>query len=112
MVPGVGDGTNLCDDWIPDARNLYEAAEATAVVLVEGLRQPGRHPRRRRRVHRVQRGPDRGRNLPDRVRVVALARPDQTLAVIAHSFGSIVTGAALADCGLQCTDVVVAGARA
>ena len=35
--------------------------------------------------------------------------PDQTLTVVAHSFGSIVTGAALADCGLQCTDVVVAG---
>jgi hypothetical protein len=28
---------------------------------------------------------------------------------VAHSFGSIVTGAALADCGLHCTDVVVAG---
>ena len=29
--------------------------------------------------------------------------------MVAHSFGSIVTGAALADCGLQVTDVVVAG---
>ncbi|HEX3333463.1 MAG TPA: alpha/beta hydrolase, partial [Acidimicrobiales bacterium] len=36
-------------------------------------------------------------------------RDDQSLTVVAHSFGSIVTGAALADCGLQCTDVVVAG---
>ena len=22
VVPGVGDGTNLCEDWIPGARNL------------------------------------------------------------------------------------------
>src|SRR6202035_4651148 len=26
VVPGVGDGTNLCADWIPGARNLYVAA--------------------------------------------------------------------------------------
>jgi hypothetical protein len=35
--------------------------------------------------------------------------PEQSLTVIAHSFGSIVTGAALADAGLVVTDVVVAG---
>ena len=35
--------------------------------------------------------------------------PEQTLTVIAHSFGSIVVGAALADAGLEVTDVVVAG---
>ena len=35
--------------------------------------------------------------------------PEQSLTVIAHSFGSIVVGAALADAGLEVTDVVVAG---
>ena len=44
-----------------------------------------------------------------RVRPVAVprARPDVT--VVAHSFGSMVTGAALAHHGLECTEVVVAG---
>ena len=36
-------------------------------------------------------------------------RPDQSLTIVAHSFGSIVTGAALAHYGLECTNVVVAG---
>ena len=41
VVPGVGDGTNLCEDWIPDARNLYEAArDDTAVVLWKGYDNP------------------------------------------------------------------------
>src|ERR1700733_46780 len=40
VVPGVGDGTNLSDDWIPDARNLYEAAEDTDVVLWKGYDNP------------------------------------------------------------------------
>src|ERR1700733_3945783 len=35
--------------------------------------------------------------------------PSQTLTVVAHSFGSIVVGAALAEAGLHVTDVVVAG---
>ena len=34
---------------------------------------------------------------------------EQSLTVVAHSFGSVVTGTALADYGLRCTDVVVAG---
>ena len=40
FVPGVGDGTNLCDDWIPEARNLFEAAPSTAVVLWKGYDNP------------------------------------------------------------------------
>ena len=35
--------------------------------------------------------------------------PEQTVTLVAHSFGSIVVGAALADAGLEVTDVVVAG---
>jgi pimeloyl-ACP methyl ester carboxylesterase len=109
MVPGVGDGTNLCDDWIPDARNLYEEAEATAVALWKGYDNPVD-------VLAAAEGSIEcnedliaaGSDLTAFVSSLPL-RPDQTLAVVAHSFGSIVTGAALADCGLQCTDVVVAG---
>jgi hypothetical protein len=109
MVPGVGDGSNLCDDWIPDARNLYDGTESTAVVLWKGYDNPVD-------ILAAAEGSitcsedlvAAGRDLTAFVASLAL-RPDQTLAVVAHSFGSIVTGAALADCGLECTDVVVAG---
>ena len=40
VVPGVGDGTNMCDDWIPGAMNLYAAAPDTAVVLWKGYDNP------------------------------------------------------------------------
>ncbi len=73
VVPGVGDGTNLCDDWIPDAMNLYEASTVDRRRPVEGLRQPGRRPGRGGGIDRVQRGPGDGRPRPDRVR--RLARP-------------------------------------
>ena len=109
MVPGVGDGSNLCDDWIPDARNLYDGAEHTAVVLWKGYDNPVD-------ILAAAEGSiacnedliAAGSDLTAFVASLSL-RPDQTLAVLAHSFGSMVTGAALADCGLQCTDVVVAG---
>src|SRR6185437_16208577 len=40
IVPGVGDGTNMCADWIPGARHLFEADESTAVVLWKGYDNP------------------------------------------------------------------------
>ncbi len=109
VVPGVGDEANLRTDWLPSARNLFEAAEATAVILWKGYDNP-----------------------PDLLAAAVLSiecdlkvltaaaelttfvaslplRPDQTVTVVAHSFGTTVTGAALADHGLSCTDVVVVG---
>ncbi len=75
FVPGVGDGTNLCDDWIPEARNLFEAAPSTAVVLWKGYDNPADIARRRHRHHRMQRGPVDGSARSHRVRRVARARP-------------------------------------
>src|ERR1700684_1860137 len=40
IVPGVGDGTNLCEDWIPGGRNVYVAAASPAVVLWKGYDNP------------------------------------------------------------------------
>ena len=37
FVPGVGDSANLCDDWIPEAKTLFEEAESTSRRAVEGL---------------------------------------------------------------------------
>ncbi len=109
VVPGVGDGTNLCDDWIPAAWNLYQGDPSTAVVLWKGYDNPPD----------VLEGAAASIECDDDL-VTAAADltafidwlaldPEQTLTVVAHSFGSIVTGAALAHCDLQVTDVVVAG---
>ena len=109
VVPGVGDGTNLCQDWIPDAINLYEASASTAVVLWKGYDNP---------VDVLAAAADSiecsddlataAYDLTEFITTLAL-EPGQSLTVIAHSFGSIVLGAALADAGLEVTDVVVAG---
>jgi pimeloyl-ACP methyl ester carboxylesterase len=109
MVPGVGDGTNLCNDWLPEARNLYEAAESTAVVLWKGYDNPADIlAAAAGSIECSEELLTAASDLTAFVGALSL-RPDQSLAVVAHSYGSIVTGAALADCGLQCTDVVVAG---
>jgi len=108
-VPGVGDGTNLCDDWIPEARTVYDAAESTAVVLWKGYDNPA--DILAAAAGSIECNEDLIMAASDLTAFVASLslRPDQSLTLIAHSFGSIVTGAALADCGLECTDVVVAG---
>ena len=109
MVPGVGDGADLCDEWVPGAINLYDASPETAVILWKGYDNP----------------PDvmaaaEESIVCDQDLVMAASElttfvdslelePGQSLTVVAHSFGSVVLGAALADCGLEVTDVVVAG---
>src|SRR5580700_3040814 len=109
VVPGVGDGTNLCSDWIPGARHLFEAAESTTVVLWKGYDNP---------VDLLAAAAG-SIECSDVVVTAALdltefvgslpIGPEHSVTIVAHSFGSVVTGAALADCGLRCTDVVVAG---
>ena len=109
FVPGVGDGTNLCDDWIPGARSLYEEATSTAVVLWKGYDNPA--DVLAAAAGSIECNEDlttAAHDLTDFVATLSL-EPEQSLTLIAHSFGSIVTGAALADAGLQVTDVVVAG---
>jgi pimeloyl-ACP methyl ester carboxylesterase len=109
VVPGVGDGTNLCSDWIPGARHLFEAAESTTVVLWKGYDNP---------VDLLAAAAGSiecsdvlvtaAMDLTEFVASLPIG-PEHTVTIVAHSFGSVVTGAALADCGLHCTDVVVAG---
>jgi len=109
LVPGVGTGTDLRAQWLPSARNLYEAAEATTVILWKGYDEPpDLVVAATRTIGCADDVRSAAADLTAFVRALPL-RPDQTVTVVAHSFGSIVTGAALADCGLRCTDVVVAG---
>jgi pimeloyl-ACP methyl ester carboxylesterase len=109
FVPGVGDGTNLCDDWIPEARNLFAAASSTAVVLWKGYDNPA--DILVAATDSIECNEDlltAADDLTAFVEWLALD-PEQSLTVVAHSFGSIVVGAALADSDLHVTDVVVAG---
>jgi pimeloyl-ACP methyl ester carboxylesterase len=110
IVPGVGDGTNMCSDWIPGAMNLYDAADATAaVILWKGYDNPANLlAAAEGSIECTEDLVAAGEDLAAFVGGLALG-PHQSLTVVAHSFGSIVTGCALADHDLQCTDVVVAG---
>ncbi len=109
LVPGVGTDVNLANQWLPSARNLFEAAEATAVILWKAYDEPADLAAAAARtvacddeLHTAAAG------LTGFVRSLPL-RPSQSLTVVAHSFGSVVTGAALAHHGLECSAVVVAG---
>jgi pimeloyl-ACP methyl ester carboxylesterase len=109
VVPGVGDGTNMSDDWIPGAMNLYVAAADTAVVLWKGYNNPV--DIFDAATESIECNADlmtAGSDLVAFVDWLDLSE-EQSLTVVAHSFGSVVTGTALADYGLRCTDVVVAG---
>jgi pimeloyl-ACP methyl ester carboxylesterase len=105
----VGDDTNLCEDWVPGAYNLFTAAESTAVIMWKGYDNP-------RSVMAAAIGSvecndhlmEAGGELAEFVRSLPL-RTHHSVTIVAHSFGSLVTGAALADHGLEVTDVVVAG---
>ncbi len=109
VVPGVGDGTNLVQDWIPDAINLYKASTATAVVMWKGYDNPA--DVLAAAAGSIECNEDlatAAHDLTEFVTSLSL-EPEQSLTVVAHSFGSIITGAALADAGLEVTDVIVAG---
>ena len=109
VVPGVGDEANLRDDWLPAATNLFKAAGNAAVILWKGYDNPSDLLRATVTSAECDEGVmAAGSELAEFVRSLPL-RAEQTLTIVAHSFGSIVTGSALADHDLHCTDVVVAG---
>jgi pimeloyl-ACP methyl ester carboxylesterase len=109
VVPGVGDGTNMCSDWIPGARHLFDAAESTTVILWKGYDNPVDLLAAAAGSIECSDGlVTAALDLTEFVASLPIG-PEQSVTVVAHSFGSVVAGAALADCGLRCTDVVVAG---
>ncbi|HEY6426728.1 MAG TPA: alpha/beta hydrolase, partial [Acidimicrobiales bacterium] len=109
VVPGVGDDTNLCQDWVPGAHNLFAAAPSTTVVMWKGYDNPSS-------IVAAALGSlecnehlkAAGGELTAFVRSLPLDG-HHSVTIVAHSFGSLVTGAALADHDLKVTDVVVAG---
>jgi pimeloyl-ACP methyl ester carboxylesterase len=109
VVPGVGDDTNLCQDWVPSAHNLFTAATSTTVIMWKGYDNPSSIVTAaigsvECNDHLVA----AGGSLAEFVRSLPL-REHHSVTIVAHSFGSLVAGAALADYDLEVTDVVVAG---
>jgi pimeloyl-ACP methyl ester carboxylesterase len=109
VVPGVGDDTNLCQDWVPGAHNLFAASPSTTVIMWKGYDNPSSIVAAaigslECNEHLMAAGGE----LAAFVRSLPLGG-HHSVTIVAHSFGSLVTGAALADHGLQVTDVVVAG---
>ena len=115
LVPGVGDDDDLRAEWLPSAKNLFEAAaavgsdEPTAVVMWKGYDNPRDLAEAAVAALVCDERAQAGATELHRFVASLDLREDQTLALVAHSYGSMVVGCALADLGLGCTDVVVAG---
>ncbi len=107
IVPGVGDGATLLEEWIPEARQLFDTSPSTAVIVWKGYDNP------------VDGGSATAEPVECNDDLVTAASEltafvewleldsDQSMTVVAHGFGSVVTAAALADCGLEITDARV-----
>jgi pimeloyl-ACP methyl ester carboxylesterase len=109
LVPGVGDDRDLSEHWLVWARTLRESASSTTVILWKDYDDPADlREAVLAEIVRDDRARSGGRSLTDFVESLTL-RAGQTLTVVAHSFGTIVLGSALADHELRCTNVVVVG---
>ena len=109
LVPGVGTDVHLRAQWLPSAHHLFEVAGSTTVILWKGYDEPADVQEAARRTVVCDDGlVGAAAGLAAFVASLPLG-PAQTVTVVAHSFGSVVTGAALAHHGLECTAVVVAG---
>ncbi len=109
LVPGVGTDVDLAAQWLPSARNLFAAAESTVVILWKAYDEPPDLVAAAVRAVGCDDGVrEAASDLSAFVRSLPV-RPGQTVTVVAHSFGTVVAGAALAHEGLECTAVVVAG---
>jgi pimeloyl-ACP methyl ester carboxylesterase len=109
LVPGVGNDVQLRAQWLPSAHHLFEAAGSTTVILWTAYDEPADVLQATTRtVACSDEVIEAAVGLTAFVRSLPLG-PAQTLTVVAHSFGTVVTGAALAHHGLECTAVVVVG---
>ena len=109
VVPGVADGTDLREDWIPQAVDLYERSPASAVILWKGYDNPVEVP------DLLAPSIECDADLQSAASELAAfvdsleLEPSQSLNILTHGLGGIVTGAALADFGLSIDELVVAG---
>jgi hypothetical protein len=112
MVPGVGDDNSL-HGWLGDAMRLQrkaeQAGEGTAVIMWKGYDNPGDHGTLdKANAALTGRAQEGAADLASFATGLGLRR-DQSFTVVAHSYGTVVTGTALAQDGLHPTNVVSLG---
>ena len=109
VIPGVADGTDLREDWIPQALDLYEQSTETAVALWKGYDNPVDAPDLS--AGSVDCEPDLAHAARELVAFVESLELEswQSLGVVTQGMGAVVTSAALADFDLRVDDVAVAG---
>ena len=110
FVPGVGNDGNV-PGWIKSARTIQTTAGPdSAVIMWKGYDDPGDHG-----TLDIANAGFTGRAEDGATNLTAFAQgglqlgSNQSLTIVAHSYGSVVTGVALANDGLQPTNVVTAG---
>jgi uncharacterized protein YukE len=109
MVPGFsGDADkDMIEGWIPDSNHIYDASAASdpasAVIMWKGYQDPSGAD-----VTSMDDAKQGASSLTSFVNGLGL-QSDQSLTIVAHSYGTVVTGLALADDGLRPTNVVALG---
>jgi hypothetical protein len=102
-VRGVGSDHDL-PGWITDSQRLYgQAGPGTAVILWKGYHDPDITEA----THLTS--AEDGAPALASFAIGLNVRADQTLTVVAHSYGTVVTGLALSQAGLKPTNVVALG---
>ena len=109
LVPGVGSDASL-GGWIGDAYSVWARSPGSAVIMWKGYDDPGDHGM-------IPDAANAGFNARATAGAQDLAgfadglalTNGQSLTVIAHSYGTVVTGLALATDGLAPTNVVALG---
>ena len=108
FVPGVGSDGNV-PGWVRSAKALNQASGA-AVIMWKGYADPGGSGTADIiNAAYTQRAHDGAQLLTSFCHDGLQLESGQQLTVVAHSYGSVVTGVALADDGLRPSRVVVAG---
>lgn len=109
LVPGVGQDadTDMVQNGIPYSRTIYSASNGvggpTAVILWKGYQNPTIPE-----AWSTSYANDGAPALTSFCNGLGL-RSDQTLTIIGHSYGSVVTGLALSNYGLHPTNVIALG---
>ena len=110
FVPGVGDDGNV-PGWIRSAKIIQTTAGPdSAVIMWKGYDDPGDHGTLDKAAAGFTARAETGATALTAFSTGGLQLgSNQSLTIVAHSYGSVVTGVALANDGLKPTNVVTAG---
>lgn len=110
FVPGVGDDGNV-PGWVNSAKTIQTTAGPdSAVIMWKGYDDPGDHGTLDKATAGFTGRAETGATALTAFSTGGLQLgSNQSLTIVAHSYGSVVAGVALANDGLQPTNVVTAG---